>query len=172
MSYNAIVIILDSSTIILLAKIGILETFVSNFSGRVLIPEKVKEEVCIKGMEETPLIEGLIQDRRIYVGKVRKTMLMKKLMDDFSIDVGEAEALTLALNKKDAMIGTDDRNAIRASKVLKRDFTTAVAILVRAFERNLIDKEEALIKLQNLESIARYSRAIVEDAKRRIEGGN
>lgn len=47
-------------------------------------------------------------------------MLVRKLMDDFSIDVGEAEALTLALNKKDAMIATDDRNAIRASKLLKR----------------------------------------------------
>ena len=41
-------------------------------------------------MEETPLIEGLIKDRKIYVAKVRKTMLIRQLMDDFSIDVGEA----------------------------------------------------------------------------------
>lgn len=165
-------IILDASTIILLAKIGIVETFVSNFPGQVLIPEKVKEEVCIKGMEETPLIERLIEERKIYVAKVRKTMVMRHLMDDFSIDAGEAEALTLAVNKKDAMIATDDRNAIRASKLLKIGFTTAIAILVRTFEKGLIDKEEALIKLQKLESIARYSRVIIEDAQKNIEGSD
>ena len=43
---------------------------------------------------------------------------------------------------------------------------------MRAFERDLIDKEEALIKLQKLESIARYSRAIIEDAKKDIEGSD
>jgi predicted nucleic acid-binding protein len=165
-------IILDASTIILLAKIGILETFLSDFPGRVLIPEKVKEEVCIKESEETPLIERLIKERKIYVARVRKTMLMRQLMDDFSIDVGEAEALTLALNKEDAVIATDDRNAIRASKLLKIDFTTAIAILVRAFEKELIDKKEALIKLKKLESIARYRRAIIEDAKKDIEGSD
>jgi predicted nucleic acid-binding protein len=165
-------IILDASTIILLAKIGILETFVSNFPGQVLIPEKVRGEVCIKEMEETPLIERLIKERKIYVAKIRKTMVMRQLMDDFSIDVGEAGALTLAVNKKDAMIATDDRNAIRASKLLKIGFTTAIAILVRTFEKDLIDKEEALIKLQKLESIARYSRAIIEDAKKNTEGSD
>jgi len=48
---------------------------------------------------------------------------------------------------------------------------TAIAILIRTFEKNLIDKDEALIKLQKLEVIARYSRAIMEDARERIEGG-
>lgn len=35
----------------------------------------------------------------------------------------------------------------------------------------MIDKDEALMKLQKLAVIARYSRAIMEDARRRIEGG-
>ena len=92
-------------------------------------------------------------------------------MDDFNIDTGEAEAIILALQEKVSIIATDDRNAIRACKILKIEFTTAIAVLIRAFEKKLIDKDEALIKLRKLELVARYSRAIVEDARKRIEGG-
>jgi predicted nucleic acid-binding protein len=49
-------IIFDASTMILLAKIDMLDFFVSNFHGAVLIPEKVRSEVCTKGREETLLI--------------------------------------------------------------------------------------------------------------------
>ena len=92
-------------------------------------------------------------------------------MEDFAIDAGEAEALALALQEKASIIATDDRNAIRACKMLKIDFTTAIAVLLRAFKKNLIDADEARIKLQKLASVARYKRVIVEDAKKQIEGG-
>jgi predicted nucleic acid-binding protein len=91
---------------------------------------------------------------------------------DFNIDSGEAEAIVLALKKKGSLIGTDDRSAIRACKILKINFTTAVAILIRIFEKNLIDKKETLIKLQKLERVARYHRAIIEDAQEQIAGGD
>jgi len=83
----------------------------------------------------------------------------------------EAEALTLALQEKAALVATDDRNAIRACKILKIDFTTAIAVLMRAYEKRLITKDEAIIKLLKLESIARYNRNIIEDARQIIEGG-
>ena len=164
-------IVLDASTTILLAKINLLETFVLNFFGRVLIPEKVRGEVCIEKMEETPLVMKLIKDKKIQVFKVKSGRLIKKLIDDFNIHIGEAEAITLALQEKASMIATDDRNAIRACKILKIDFTTAIAILIRAFEKKLIDKEGALIKLQKLELLARYSQSIIDDARRSIKGG-
>lgn len=54
---------------------------------------------------------------------------------------------------------------------MKIEFTTVIAILIRAFEKKLVDKEEALIKLQKLGAVARYKQAIIEDAKKQIEGG-
>lgn len=164
-------IVFDASTLILLAKIELLEVFVSSFSGGISIPEIIRDEVCIQGREETPLLTRLIGDRRIHVSKVRADKAIRKIMDDFHIDAGEAAAIILALDEKASLIATDDRNAIRACKALKLDFTTAVAILIRAFEKNLIDKAEALIKLQRLESVARYNRAIIEEAGKLIEGG-
>ncbi len=164
-------IVLDASTIILLAKIDMLEVFVSNFHGKVLMPDKAKAEACTEGSEETPLIVKLIKDKKINVLRVKDNALIKKLMEDFNIDRGEAEALTLAMQEKAVIVATDDRNAIRACKILKKDFTTPIAILIRAFEKKLIDNDEALAKLQKLESVARYSKVIIEDARKQIKGG-
>ena len=63
-------IVLDASTIILLGKINLLETFVLTFSGRVLIFEKVRDEISIKETEENPLIVKLIKDKKMQVLKV------------------------------------------------------------------------------------------------------
>jgi predicted nucleic acid-binding protein len=165
-------IILDASTVILLGKINLLETFVSAFPERVLISGKVRDEISIKGTEENPLIVKLIKDKKMQVLKVKNGKLIKKLMDDFNIEIGEAETIVLALQEKASIVATDDRNATRACKILKIDFTTAIAILIRAFEKHWIDKDEALIKLRKLDSVARYRREIVEDARGRIEGGD
>ncbi len=164
-------IVLDASTLILLAKIEILETFALNFPEEVVIPLGVKEETCRKEAEETPLIDNLLRNNTIRVLKVKESKMVKRLMDDFHINGGEAEAVSLALQEKAPIVATDDRNAIRACKMLKIDFTTAIAILIRTCEKNLIDKSEAVIKLQKLEVFGRYSRAIMEDARERIEGG-
>jgi predicted nucleic acid-binding protein len=147
------------------------EAFISHFHGKVIIPEKVKAEVCIEGREETPLIVKLIEDKKIRVSKAMNSALTRKLMKDFTIDAGGAEVLTLALQEKALLIASDDRNTIRACKMLKIDFTTAISILIRAFEKKFVDKEEALSKLQKLGAVARYKETIIESARKQIEGG-
>lgn len=165
-------VIFDSSTLILLAKIDALEVFISNYGGQALIPEKVKEEVLIKGGVETIQIAGLIEDGKINVLRVDDKKLLQKLMDDFSIDSGEAEAIALALRKERPAVATDDRNAIRACKFLRIDFITAISILIRAVEKRLLNKHEAALKLEKLESVGRYKKSIIADAKRQIKGGD
>lgn len=164
-------IVFDSSTLILLAKIDMLELFISNFHGRVLIPEKVKVEVCAKNSEGASLIVKLIEEKKIYVLKAKNSGQIKKLMEDFNIDIGEAEALTLAIQEGVGIVASDDKNTIKACKILKMDFVTAVAFLVRAVEKKLIERDEALIKLQKLQSIGRYSKEIIENATKQIKGG-
>src|SRR3990167_8060676 len=99
-------IVFDSSTLILLAKIDILKLFILNFHGRVLIPEKVRLEVSAGGGEERLLMVKLIEDNIIKVAKVKNSRQIKKLMEDFNIDAGEAEALTLAIQEKANMVAT------------------------------------------------------------------
>ena len=171
MYYTCNMIIFDASTLISLAKIGLLELFISTFQGRVAIPKKVKSEVCVQGREERPLVESLIKQGKIEILTAKNPRQKRKLMADFNIDEGEAEALLLAIQTTAKSIATDDRNAIRASKLLKIDFITAIGFLIRAHEKHLVDRDEALTKLQSLQVIGRYSKIILKDAKNRIEGG-
>ncbi len=108
---------------------------------------------------------------KIDVVKVKNVALVKRLMEDFSIDVGEAEAITLASEKKAGIVATDDRNAIRACKLLKLEFVTAVSFLMRAVEKGMISRDEGIIKLEKLQSIGRYSKQILDDAAQQIRGG-
>ncbi|HAS16558.1 MAG: hypothetical protein A2Y48_09800 [Nitrospirae bacterium RIFCSPLOW2_12_42_9] len=164
-------VIFDSSTLILLARTEVLEVFIANFTGQVLIPEKVKEEVLVKDGTEMLQVAALIEGGQISVLRVSDRKLLQKLVEDFNIDLGEAEAITLALQKRGAMVATDDRNAIRACKLLKIDFITAIAILIRAAEKKLFSRSESLLKLEKLEAIGRYKKSIIADAKKQIKGG-
>ncbi|MBI4653863.1 MAG: hypothetical protein HY752_02565 [Nitrospirae bacterium] len=164
-------IIFDASTLILLAKIDLLELFIFNFQQKVLVPESVASEVRQVEYEDSPIIRKLFEDKKITALKVKNKKQSDKLMLDFNIDQGEAEAISLAIQENIRFIATDDRNAIRACKMLKIEFITAIAVLIRAFEKQLIDKNEALLKLQRLGYIGRYGKAIIADAERQIKGG-
>lgn len=164
-------VVFDASTLILLAKIDVLGLFLSGLAGEALVPEKVRSEAVAGDKEEAERIRGFIEDGKIAVVKVKSTAVTRRLMEDFNIDAGEAEALALAVERKADIVATDDRNAIRACKTLKLDFVTAVAVLVRAVEKGAIEKEEGIVKLKKLQSAGRYSREILDDAARRIGGG-
>jgi len=161
-------IVFDSSTLILLARIELLRLFISDFRGKVVIPEAVRIELFRQQKEETPLLYRLINDKDIQVLSVKDNRQIDKIIRDFNIDRGEAEALTIALQERASLIATDDRNAIRACKLLNLDFTTAIAVLIRSFEKKIIDRNEALLKLQKLQSNGRYKRSIIEDARAMI----
>ena len=163
-------IIFDVSTLILLIKIDLLELFISDHKRSLVIPKKVKTEVCVEGREETPQLKNLIRQGRIEVLTAKKPRQKRKLMVDFNIDEGEAETLLLALQKEAELIATDDRNAIRAAKLLKIDFVTAIGFLIRAAEKKLIKRDEALFKLEKLRVFGRYSLPIIENAKNKIKG--
>jgi len=135
------------------------------------MPGKVREEILAGSKEGVPLIVKLINEKKIHVSKVKNTKAVMKLMEDFNIDEGEAEALILAIQEKAIMVATDDGNAIKACKLLKMDFTTAITFLIRAFGKNLIGQDESLIKLQKLISMGRYDNKIIEDATKRIKEG-
>ena len=139
-------IVFDSSTLILLAKIHLFDLFISNYPGSVVIPEQVKLEVCAEDREEVPFILELIKDKKIIVQNVKSKKELEKLMADFNIDLGETEAISITLSDPKNTLATDDRNAIRACKILKINYITSLSILIQAVEKGLLDKEEAMIK--------------------------
>src|SRR5579885_531019 len=163
-------IVLDASTLILIAKTELLDLFLANVSVPVAVPDEVARECCgSKKALDAAMIKKALDDLRIKTIVVKNRRFVAKLQADFSLGKGEAEAIALAVNEKAQLVGIDDKNGINACKVLGLAFTTAVGILIRSREKGLLEGPEALEKLARLAKHGRYKDSIIEDARRKLE---
>jgi predicted nucleic acid-binding protein len=163
-------VIFDSSTLILLARCGLLECFISRSKRQMLIPYAVRNETLQPGKEETPFIEKLIEKQIIITKQVGDEAAIQKLMKDFAIDLGETEAILLAHHSGNAIVATDDRNAIRACRMLGLGYITALSIVISLCELGALSKTDAILKIGQLQRIGRYSRRIIEEATATLKG--
>ncbi|MBI2659628.1 hypothetical protein HYX07_00525 [Candidatus Woesearchaeota archaeon] len=160
-------IVFDSSTAILLAKIQLLNILTEKLS--IIFPETVKEETTKKKDSfDSKMISKLIDENKIKILKADKSKV-NKIIKDFNIEMGEAEALELARQKKCA-VATDDGPSIKICRIFGIKFITAMHFLIQFYENGLLKKDIALEKLKMLERYARYDYDIIKDAKKRIEG--
>lgn len=165
-------IVFDSSTLILLARTELGEEFLSAINQQAVIPKEVEKESCEeKGSPDAILIRRLIQERTIAVKTLKDRKLHEKVRADFTVGRGEAEAIALAFSEKARLLGTDDRKAVQACRLLKIPYTTAIGILVRMYEKGALNKEQARLKLEALEKYGWYKKGIIADAKSKIEVG-
>ena len=163
-------IVFDASTLILIAKVELLELFVASVSVPVAIPAEVEKECCgSKKALDALIIQRAVDESRIKTVVVRSRRLVAKLQADFSLGRGAAEAIALALSEKAEVVGIDDKNGINACKLLGLAFTTAAGILIRSREKGLLEETDALEKLSSLAKHGRYKDSIIEDARGRLE---
>jgi predicted nucleic acid-binding protein len=162
--------VLDASTLILVTKADFLDLFLAGVKQKVAIPGEVARECCsAKKTMDALMIQKALDESRIKVIPVRNRKLVAKLQTDFSLGQGEAEAIALALKARARIVGIDDKNGINACKLLGIPFTTAVGILVRSREKNLLDRSAALAGLAALAKCGRYKNSIIEDARLQLE---
>jgi uncharacterized protein len=163
-------IVLDASTLILLAKVELLEVFLRASKLRTAIPVEVERECCgFKKTLDAAIIQKALDDSRIEIVAVRSRRLVAKLQTDFNLGKGEAEAIALALVEKAQLLGIDDKSGINACKLLGIAFTTALAILIRSRQKGLLELPEALGKLAALAQYGRYKNSLIEDARQHLE---
>jgi predicted nucleic acid-binding protein len=159
-------IVFDSSTLILLAKVELLDTFIREYKEKIMIPKAVEEEATIKETFDGLLIKKRIEEKRIEIKNVDKEKV-ENIKKDFKLGKGEAEAIILAEQEK-SLLATDDRNAILACKIKNIQFTTAIDFVVRASEKKKTGKEEAKRKIDQLEKLGRYKKEIIDGAREKI----
>jgi predicted nucleic acid-binding protein len=163
-------LIFDASTLILIARIELLEIFLAGVSMKVAIPRQVARECCgAKKTLDALVIQKTLDQSRIEVIALKNKELAAKLRTDFSLGKGEAEAIALAVVKKAQLLGIDDKNGINACKLLGLAFTTALGILIRSREKSLIGHSDALARLTLLARYGRYRDSILDDARVRLE---
>ncbi len=160
----------NSSTLILTAKIELLDLFLSEIGVEVAIPRAVEEECCVgKKTLDAFMIQRAVDESRITVRSVKNRRLVQRLAADFNMGRGESEVIALALQENARLVGVDDKRGMDACKLTGVPFTTAITILLRSRQKRLIDKDGALARLASLARYGRYRSSILEDAKRRLE---
>lgn len=160
-------VVFDSSTAVLLAKIQLLS--ITTEKLKIIFPGTVMEETTKKKDSfDSKLIIKLIGENKIKVTKANP-LNVNKLIGDFNIEKGEAEAIELA-REKECLLATDDGPSIKTCKILGIKFTTAIHFLISFYKKDLLDKYVAMEKLKALEKYGRYNYDIIKDAKNRIEG--
>lgn len=163
-------IVFDASPLILLAKAELLDRFLGSFPEPVVIPQAVQTECCEKKASfDAWLIARLIEEKYIEVRTLRDSKASWHLRREFSLGVGEAQAIALAQASNARLIAIEDRNGVNACKILKLPFIGALGILLRMREKELISGEEVLRKLEILRKYGRYRAEIVDDVRRRLE---
>ena len=96
-----------------------------------------------------------------------KNSTYQKILESF-VDIGEASALALALEKKDCLLIIDDNKGRREARQLGLTFTGTLGILIIAKQKGLISSLTEIIKdIQKTDF--RLSDSVIKDAKRRCE---
>jgi predicted nucleic acid-binding protein len=163
-------LIFDSSTLILVTRIEVLDRFVDAIPMKTAIPREVERECCsVKKSLDALQIQRAVEQSRIDVLAVKDKRLVTKLQGDFALGKGEAEAISLALAEDAKLIAIDDKNGINACKLLGLAFTTALGILIRSYHEDLMSITDARGKMEMLAQFGRYKRSIIEDARLRLE---
>ena len=163
-------ILFDPSTLILLTKTELLDSFLDDFKDKVLITREVEDECCPKQQAlDSLIIQKAVKDKRIAVKTLKSRALYQKLRIDLSIGQGEAETLAFALTQKSVLVAIDDRRGIKACKLLKIPFVTAIDIVLRMKEKGILTKEQALPKFDSLARYGRYSGEIISRAMASLE---
>ena len=161
-------IAIDSSSLILLAKLSILDKFLQNLKTKLVITDEVEMECILKDTFDAKIIKKRIEEKTINKKIISNRQICNKIMEDFNVGKGEAETIALCLENKLDII-TDDKKAINACRVLKIKFTTIPNILVWMFRKNIITKSQAETYAVKLERIGRYKKEIIEKIKEDIK---
>ena len=159
-AYNCNMFVSNTSTLILIAKVGLLGQFIENF-GKIEITVEVRKEVSAKNSVDAKIILGLIEEKKITIKQAAKGKVFGVLRE-FSLDEGEATAFVLFDEKKHKAILTDDYELIKLCNLEKVPFLSAMAIIVRMKEKKILSQEEALQKISELNSFGRYSKELLE----------
>jgi hypothetical protein len=122
-------LVLDASTAILLAKIGVLRDVTGKTD--VWMGDAAFQEATAKDVDDARVIRKLADEGSLHQTSAKSGRA--GIADDFRLGPGEAETIALA-QEKGAVAGTDDGPAIRCLKVLGQPYTSAVALLVALVE--------------------------------------
>ncbi len=139
--------IINASPLIIFGKLNKISILVDVYNN-IKITNKVYEEVVLKGIDQNAsdafIVKQHIDNKEIKVLNLDKKFLdvAKRIEVVYNIDVGEAETIALALQLNQKEIIIDEASAREAAKSFGVRPIGSLRILLIAYQKNLIRKEE------------------------------
>jgi len=154
------VVVSDTSPLSYLIEINC-EDLLPALYGRVLIPRAVFEELSNPG---TPA------SVRAWLSHSPSWLMIKEAspITDLNleeVDLGERQAIQLAMDEHADALIIDDRAGARLAVRFGLEVTGTLGVLLEAAKKDLVDLEAALLKLQA--TAFRYTPRLIEEVKRR-----
>ena len=160
--------IADSSSLILLAKISILDRLLSHLKEPVTITLVIFNECTAKkGAMDAELIKKRIKEGIILQRTLKSSNLSRKLEKDFNLGHGEAQAIQLCVEQELGLL-TDDKRTLQTCKILGIPFTTALNLVVQLYPRGILKKDETETYINKLKISGRYSTEVINKSKEEL----
>ena len=158
-------IAVDSCSIILLAKSTILAVLSNKHA--LYITEEVYREILKgknKNFMDALLTERLVREKKITISKVTNNILIKKLMQDFNLGIGEAETLALVMEKQCEAVITDNKQGRKSATVYGLSLIGSIDVVIALFKLNFIDKDKAIEGLKKLKEFGWFYDYLIDNA--------
>lgn len=154
-------IVADASSLILLTRVDLMAIVLEEF--RVIVPERVYEECVnedtLKRFPDALAIQQWAHDRKLEVKKVD----VHKHKFLYKVNQGEKEAIALSLEFPESVLLTDDGNAVKIAKYLKKAFIISPLVVLDLYHLEKISYETAKKSIEKLSIIGRYLPNLIAD---------
>ena len=158
------IIISDTSPLSSLAIVGGL-SILKDIYANVIIPQAVANELA-NSTEEDIRIKAMLSLEWIQVKQTTNLELVACLRDEYNLDLGEAEAIALALELKADELLIDERLGRREAVRLGLSITGVLGILLVAKNRGLISKVQPIMEALMTQANFRINRQLYEEVLR------
>jgi predicted nucleic acid-binding protein len=134
-------VVSNASPVMNLAIIGQLD-LIQKLFGHITVPQEVWEELTVAGQSK-PGANTIVQADWIQVVAMQQTHFFKLLCKD--LDVGEAAAIALAVERNAHLILLDESDARNIAELYNLPKTGVIGILTRAKRKHLIHKIKPIL---------------------------
>lgn len=161
------IIVADTTPIITLLKIDKLSLLEKLF-GKIIVPKAVFRELAQnnKFVNEADIIT---KNNFIEVQDVSTHDTVELFRKSTGLDAGESEALVLAEKLQADMMLLDEKKARKMASLMNIKVMGTVGILIKAYEKKIISKDEILVSVNIMKSYGRFvSESVYEELFRML----
>ena len=145
----------NASPLIILAKTDLMKEFLELYSTIEISPE-VCNEAINKGLEagkqDAQILDALLKEEKIKIVKLNQEYgkTSKKIVENYKLDKGEAETISLALQLKNKEILMDEAMGRKIAKFLNLKPKGTLKILLELYNKKIISEEQLRKKVNEV----------------------